>query len=656
MKNRLQYETSPYLLQHAQNPVDWYPWGAEAFAKARAEDKPVFLSVGYSTCHWCHVMAQESFEDDEIAGILNRGFVSVKVDREERPDIDHIYMAACQAFTGSGGWPMSVFMTPDQKPFFAGTYFPPQSRGGMAGMRELLGVIEQAWRGNRSALLAQADAVVDRLRETQETQPLAAAEVLKTAVEQYKRMYDPVNGGFGKAPKFPAPHHLLFLMSYGRRCQDKECLRMAEHTLTQMYRGGLFDHVGFGFCRYSTDERFLIPHFEKMLYDNAWLILAYCQAHAFAQKPDGAALYLRIAEKTAAYILNEMTSPEGAFYSAQDADSEGEEGKYYLFEAAEIERILPPAAADAFKKHFGVSKQGNFAGRSIPNLLNSDVFDPACDRFLPTVYRYRQKRHALHTDQKVLTAWNAWMIAALCALYRASGKTVYLEAAKRADRFIAEKLTDGETLYASFAAGKRGAPGFLDDYAALCYAQLALYGAAYETEPLERAKALCEKTAAAFADEEHGGFYFSANNGERLIFRPKETDDGAVPSGNSVMAWNLVRLWQLTGAEEYRRRAEKQLAFLSGEAAAYPAGYGMFLNALVQFEAPPLSITVVPEGRMEPKKAALMLPPEAAVVFRQPSREFPLKNGKTTFYVCRGNTCLPPVNELQEALHTDARG
>jgi len=335
MPNRLQRESSPYLLQHAHNPVDWYPWGEEAFRKAKDEDKPVFLSIGYSTCHWCHVMARESFENEKTAAILNRNFVSIKVDKEERPDVDSIYMTFCQAFTGSGGWPTSIFMTPDQKPFFAGTYFPPSTRGRMIGFPELLEVIHERWEDDRKELLDQADDLISHLQKEERAEFALPDDLMESAIQVYKRIYDSKNGGFGSAPKFPTPHNLLFLMTYYERYGDEECLHMAEHTLRQMYRGGLFDHIGFGFCRYSTDERYLAPHFEKMLYDNALLMMAYCQAYAITKKP----LYLDIAEKTAAYILWEMTALDGGFYSAQDADSEGEEGKYYLFTPEEIHRV-----------------------------------------------------------------------------------------------------------------------------------------------------------------------------------------------------------------------------------------------------------------------------------------------------------------------------
>ena len=327
MSNRLENETSPYLLQHKENPVDWYPWCEEAFIRAKEEDKPIFLSIGYSSCHWCHVLAHESFEDDEIAEILNRYFISIKVDKEERPDIDSVYMAVCQAFTGSGGWPTSIFMTSDKKPFYAGTYFPKTSRGGMIGFKELLLAINAVWEKDRSSLFKQSEKIIDYLNNNEKLSETADLSLAHTAVSIFERIYDEKYGGFGRAPKFPTPHNILFLLSYYVRFKEQKCLEMAEHTLFQMYQGGIFDHIGFGFCRYSTDKRFLVPHFEKMLYDNALLILAYCQAYDITKNK----LYLEIAEKTANYILREMTSEQSAFFSAQDADVEGEEGKYYLF-------------------------------------------------------------------------------------------------------------------------------------------------------------------------------------------------------------------------------------------------------------------------------------------------------------------------------------
>ncbi len=643
MSNRLQYETSPYLLQHKDNPVNWYPWGKEAFERAKAEDKPIFLSIGYSTCHWCHVLAHESFEDAEIADLLNRFFISIKVDKEERPDIDSVYMAVCQAFTGSGGWPTSIFMTAEQKPFFAGTYFPKTSRGGMIGMRELLLTIHQKWEHDRNALLKQSDEIVAYLNSTAATPENADIELTHSAVELYKRIYDQKHGGFGRAPKFPAPHNLLFLLSYYERYKDAECLQMAEYTLLQMYRGGLFDHIGFGFCRYSTDKQFLVPHFEKMLYDNALLILTYCKAYAVTKKD----LYLEIAEKTADYILREMTSPAGGFYSAQDADSEGEEGKYYLFTPDEIWDVLGEEQGEAFNRHFDISTAGNFEGKNIPNLLKSEPTEKFDNCFLP-LRNYRKKRYSLHLDDKILTSWNSLMIAAMCELYLVSGKKLYLDIAKQADDFIQKYLYKGDTLFVSFRDEKHGVVGFLDDYAGYTFAQLALYKATLDNEYIMRADCLCDKVTNDFGDNT-GGFYLYGHDSEDLIVRPKETYDGAIPSGNSLMAFNLVRLAQIMDDEKYRNTAERQLNFLAVETAQYPPGYAMYLLALLEHTEPPMKITVVLDEKTDRKTLPLMLPSDAVVILlEKPTEEHPRKNEKNTYYVCKGHSCLPPTNDLPE--------
>ena len=645
MANHLKGETSPYLLQHAENPVDWYPWGEEAFRRAREEDKPIFLSIGYSTCHWCHVMARESFEDPETADLLNRCFISVKVDREERPDVDSVYMTVCQAFTGSGGWPTSIFLTPDRQPFFAGTYFPKRRQGGMVSFRELLELIHEKWEQDRSALLNQGKKIVELLNRPAASGDRAAPELLEDAVQLYKQLFDQKNGGFGDAPKFPAPHNLLFLLAYDRRRGDRACREMAERTLLQMYRGGLFDHIGGGFCRYSTDERFLVPHFEKMLYDNALLILAYCEAYTAA----GRELYLLAAERTADFVLREMPAPEGGFYSAQDADSDGEEGKYYLFTPEELVRVLGSEQGEAFNQHFDITATGNFEGKNIPNLLHSDPADRALDSPLARVYQYRKNRCALRLDDKILTAWNGLMIAALCRLYQASGTQKYLDAAKQADQFLWAHLWKDGVLHVSFRAGRRGAKGFLDDYAASIFAQLALYGATLEEAYLVRAEQLCQDVRSKFQDTGNGGFYLYGAENEPLILRPKETYDGAMPSGNSLMAWNLVRLSQLVSEEIYGPLAERQLDFLAADAKRYPAGYAMFLLALLHYFDPPPKITVVLSDKSE--RPPLLLPPEAVVVLREPSTEYPLKNGAATFYVCQDHRCLPPVNDL-DALYS----
>ena len=643
MSNHLRHETSPYLLQHAENPVDWYPWGEAAFQKARAEDKPVFLSIGYSTCHWCHVMAHESFEDAEIAEILNRSFVSVKVDREERPDIDSIYMTVCQAFTGSGGWPTSIFMTADQQPFFAGTCFPKKARYGSAGLKDLLLAIDDKWKTDRAALLRPAQEVTAALRQSARASAATAADetLLQEALTLYRRSFDAEWGGFGSAPKFPAPHNLLFLMQQYRKRGDEDALRMAETTLKQMYLGGLFDHIGYGFCRYSTDRFFLVPHFEKMLYDNALLILAYCRAYEVSGKP----FYRAVAEKTAAYILSEMTSPEGGFYSAEDADSDGEEGRFYVFTPDEIIQALGEPQGSAFNECFGITAAGNFEGKSIPNLLHGNASAPErFDPLLPKLREYRRSRAGLHRDDKFLTVWNALTIAALCALYRRTRNAGYLEAAKRAQAFIEEKLCDGNRLFVSYRNGRRGENGFLDDYAAEAFALLALYEATLDHPYLTRAAQFADRAIAACFDGEQGGFYLSGAENETLLFRPKESYDGAIPSGNSLMAYNLVRLQALCPDDKREKTLKKLLAYLSGEAENYPAGHAMFLIALSDFLEPPMTITVAGADDTI-HELPLFTPSECIVrILRDGSEEYPLQNGRTSFYVCRNHACLPPVD------------
>lgn len=643
MKNHLQNETSPYLLQHAENPVDWYPWGEAAFAKAKAEDKPVFLSIGYSTCHWCHVMAHESFEDAAVAALLNEHFVSIKVDREERPDIDSIYMAVCQALTGSGGWPTSIFMTPEQKPFFAGTYFPKTARYGSAGFLELLRAIADRWQSDRQTLTDSAEGVLAFLQEQETAQGSARAQLIDDAAAWFRQAFDAKYGGFGGAPKFPTPHNLLFLLTHAEKTGDETIRTMAETTLRQMYRGGMFDHIGGGFSRYSTDRMFLVPHFEKMLYDNALLLLAYCKAYAVT----GKRLYLHVAEKTAAYVLREMTAPDGGFYSAQDADSDGVEGKYYVFTPDELIGLFGEEQGRAFNAYYDITARGNFAGKSIPNLLKNTDMTGEFDASLPKVYDYRRSRTRLHLDDKILTAWNALMIAALAWLYRVSGKRAYLDAAERAQRFADTALSEGDALFTSFRDGKRGAPGFLDDYAFAAFAMLALYEATYQRAYLERAQRLCDRAFADFADVEHGGFYLYGRNSEQLILRPKETYDGALPSGNSVFAYVLVRLHLLTGAARDFERAQRQLDFLSGAAGRAPAGYCMFLLALSDFLEPPETIKVVPAPDDELTDLACSVPFRAAVTVLEPSPEYPLLNGRTTYYICKNHSCQPPTNDLK---------
>ncbi len=646
MSNRLAKETSPYLLQHKDNPVDWYPWGNEAFEHAKKEDKPIFLSIGYSACHWCHVLAHESFEDEETAELLNKYFISIKVDKEERPDIDSVYMAVCQAFTGSGGWPTSIFMTAEGEPFFAGTYFPKTSKGGMIGFRELLIAIHEKWVTDRDVLLEEADEIIKLLNKTEAITNKSNVDLTHLSVQQYRRIYDEKHGGFGRAPKFPTPHNLLFLLDYYKRYKTESCLNMAENTLIAMYRGGMFDHIGFGFCRYSTDKKFLVPHFEKMLYDNALLILAYCKAYSVTKKE----LYLEIAEKTANYILREMLSTEGGFFSSQDADSEGEEGKFYLFTPSEITDVLGQEDGARFNHHFDITQAGNFEGKNIPNLLKSVTADKTFEPFLFVLDEYRKKRNSLHRDEKILTSWNSLMIAAMCELYLVSKNAKYLDAAKNADDFIQKYLCKEYTLYVNFHLGKRGVIGFLDDYAAYIFAQLSLYRATLENHYLSRAENLCDKVISDFRDDT-GGFYLYGNKHEKLILRPKETYDGAIPSGNSLMCYNLVHLSLLTDEEKYKSAAQQQIDFLAQNALLFPTGHAMFLVALLEHIKPPMKITVVIDEQTDKSKLPIELPFDAAIfVLSKPTKEYPIKNDKTTYYVCRDHSCLPPTNHLNELI------
>jgi len=656
----LKNETSPYLLQHADNPVNWYPWCKEAFERARKEDKPVFLSIGYSTCHWCHVMAHESFEDEQIAEILNQHFISIKVDKEERPDIDSIYMSVCQAFTGSGGWPTTIILTPDQKPFFAGTYFPKNARYGQMGLKDLLLAIHEKWKNDRKILLESAEDVISHLKQKnknvltdQESEMIEDADVqlIETAFRHYKRLFDSKNGGFGRAPKFPTPHNLLFLLRYYERSGKKEALDIVEKTLIQMYRGGIFDHIGGGFSRYSTDNYFLAPHFEKMLYDNALLIMSYCKVYQIT----GKSIYYVVAKKTADYVLREMTSKEGGFYSAQDADSEGVEGKYYLFDPEEIIQICGEIEGKKFNQHFDITDRGNFEGKNIPNLLRQNDWEASSNRFeqeyeesKKKIYEYRKKRYRLHLDDKILTSWNGLMISAMCDLYRVSRDRNYLEAAIKAQTFIENNLCENNTLFVSYREGMRSEKGFLDDYANEIFALIHLYEATFHTAYLEKAKGFCQKAMDDFYDKEKGGFYLYGEDNETLILRPKETYDGAVFSGNSAMAYNLVKLFYLTGVNKYSENAEKQLKFLASEARDYPTGHAMFLIALLDYDNAPDKVTIVVKEKEDLKNLRCRIPLDTVVcVLEKPTKDYSLLNDRTTFYVCKGHSCLPPVNELR---------
>lgn len=584
--NRLINEKSPYLLQHAHNPVDWYPWEDEAFKKAKKEDKPIFLSIGYSTCHWCHVMERESFEDQEVADILNHNFVSIKVDREERPDIDQVYMTVCQTLTGHGGWPLTIIMTPDKKPFFAGTYFPKHNTMGMPGLIEILSKITEVWATDRNNLLEAAEAITNAIQDTYKktSKALISESTIHEAFLNFRTLFDYKYGGFGTAPKFPTPHNLTFLLRYWKVNDNDEALKMVEKTLDNMYRGGIFDHIGFGFSRYSTDNKWLVPHFEKMLYDNALLAIAYIEAY----QATGKNLYAEIAEKIFTYVLRNMTSPAGGFYSAEDADSEGVEGKFYLWTPEEVKSVLGKSDGEFFCKYYDITKEGNFEGKSIPNLINTNIDKLSNEDLLrlnscrQKLFEHREKRVPPHKDDKILTSWNGLMIAALSFGSRALGIKEYAVAAEKAISFIFNNLRDSSgRLLARYRDGESAYPAYVDDYSFLIWGLIELYEATHKPIYLKYAIELNEILIENFWDREQGGLFLYAHDSEELIFRPKEIYDGATPSGNSVSTLNFLRLARLTGKYELEELAQQQFKYFGGTVKNYPTGYSFFLSALL---------------------------------------------------------------------------
>ena len=657
MSNRLSMERSPYLLQHAENPVDWHPWGSEAFEEAKRTDKPVFLSIGYSTCHWCHVMAHESFEDDTVAQAVNADFLPVKVDREERPDVDAVYMAACVAMNGSGGWPLTVLLTPDQKPFWVGTYLP------KAQLLYLLREAARLWREDRAGVLTAGEAITARLRQEEQTRPgVPSRELVRQAISQFAGLFDSKWGGFGSTPKFPTPHNLIFLLRYAQATKNEHAREMALQTLNAIYRGGLFDHVGGGFSRYSTDERWLVPHFEKMLYDNALLALAYTEAFQFTRRP----LYEQIVRRTLDYVLRELSGPQGGFCCGQDADSDGVEGKYYTLTPGELTQVLGSTDAERFCEWYGITQAGNFEGKSIPNLLNQTEFDwepEGMAALRAKVCAYRLERTLLRRDDKVLTAWNGLALAALARAGLVLDESRYLDAARRTADFLAEKLTDRNgRLLARWRDGNAAHPGKLDDYAFYAYGLLALYEASFDTAYLARAVELANCLLELFLDQEHGGFYPYASDGEQLLTRTKEAYDGAMPSGNSVAALALSQLSRLTGERRWREAADFQLSWLAGAARDYPAGHSFamlaFLEELwpttelvVTAQKPPEELQAFLRGNPHPGLSVLVKTRSNADVLAALApfmKDYPIPVQGARYYLCRDGACARPVDSISE--------
>lgn len=685
--NRLINEKSPYLLQHADNPVDWYPWGEEAFEKAKKEDKPIFLSIGYSTCHWCHVMEHESFEDEQVAKLLNETFVCIKVDREERPDVDDVYMTVCQMVTGSGGWPLTIFMTPDKIPFFAGTYIPKESRFGRPGLMQIIPNVKEVWTHQRDKILASANKVEEALSLSSD---IASGmdlrkEVLDEAYGLFRNSFDARHGGFGRAPKFPTAHNLMFLLRYWKRTGEKQALQIVEATLQRMRQGGIFDQVGYGFHRYSTDQEWLVPHFEKMLYDQAILAMAYTEAF----QATGNEFYKTTAEEIFTYVLRDMTDEKGGFYSAEDADSEGEEGKFYIWTENEIREILDKDEADLFIKVYNVEAEGNFreeatqrkTGANILHLTKplSEIADELgvklseLERRLETsrqkLFEVREKRVHPLKDDKILTDWNGLMIAALAKAGRAFDELRYTEAAQNAAQFILEKMrNDQGELFHRYRNGEVGIQGYLDDYAFLIWGLLELYETTFELSYLQTALELNEIALDQFWDGKNHGFYFTAEDAEKLLVRKKEIYDGAIPSGNSVMMYNLIRLARMTGNTEFENEANLITRAFSSHITRSPNAYTMLLSAFDFAMGPSYEIVVVGNSqngdtqqmlralnqKFIPNKVVLVVDTDKDKAKISELAEFVSDfgsiDGKATAYVCSNFQCELPTTDVAKML------
>ena len=675
MINRLISERSPYLLQHAYNPVDWHSWSEEAFRLANQEDKPVFLSIGYSTCHWCHVMAHESFEDPEVARLINDAFVPIKVDREERPDIDQIYMAACQMMTGRGGWPLTIIMTPEKKPFFAATYIPKEGRFGSLGLQELIPHIKDLWANDRDRLLNSAEKISANLSQIRTPRMSAALDesVLTRAYEGLFQLFDPQSGGFGSAPKFPTPHNLLFLLRYWKRTGDFSALEMVNTTLQSMRMGGIYDHVGFGFHRYSTDTRWFAPHFEKMLYDQALLTIAYVEAYQATHEEE----YSTVVREILSYVLRDMTSEEGGFYSAEDADSEGVEGKFYLWSAEELKAILDENEFSLLSKLFDLPEGGNFERGLNILALRAFLKDAASVLQWPEkdllerveeirlkLFGIREKRVRPYKDDKILTDWNGLMIAAMAEAASALDEPDYSNGAKIAADFILNnmRLPNGRLQHRY-----RVDPGIqanLDDYSFMVWGLIELYEAIFDIKYLQAALDLNKIMTDHFWDRDLGGFYFSPDDGEQLLVRQKEIYDGAVPSGNSVAMLNLLRLSRLTGDHQYEKLADKIGTAFSGQVRKQPAAYTMLMSSLDFGLGPSREVVVVGNpwaqdtlkmlkalrSRFLPNKVIVFVPlgeksPDIHR-FAEFTKVLSAIGGSATAHVCADHTCNLPTADV----------
>jgi uncharacterized protein len=662
MSNRLAQETSPYLLQHAGNPVDWYPWGDEVFETARREDKPILLSVGYSACHWCHVMERESFENQDTARLMNEHFLNVKVDREERPDVDQIYMDAVQAMTGHGGWPMTVFLTPDGEPFYGGTYFPPDDRHGMPSFRRVLTAVAEAWKERRGEVTGSArdiGAQINRAGQLRASATLLSDQVLWDAFHGVSAQADETHGGTGGAPKFPQPMIWEFVLRFWRRTQSPIARDIVERTLTRMARGGIYDHLGGGFSRYSVDQRWLVPHFEKMLYDNGQLASLYLHGWLAFGDPE----YRRVCEETLDWVLREMSDPDGGFYSSLDADSEGHEGKFYVWTADEIRTVLGPAEAGPALAYWGVDRGPNFEGTNILYIAG----DPDPDRMAATrrkLFDAREHRIRPARDDKVLASWNGLVTRALAEAGRSLGRPDYVAAARRNVEFLLGAMRAERRLLRTWKAGHAKLKGYLEDYAMVAAALIDLYEATFEYRWLDEARHLADEMLRLYWDASLEGFFDTGIDHERLIVRPRNLFDNAVPSGSSVAIETLFRLAELTGERSYESRGLKALRPMVDLLSRHPTGFGRFLSALDFHLGPVIEIALVLPtadggaplvsevfGRYLPNRVvAGRTTADSAAASGVPllaDRE--AVDGQATAYVCRNYACELPVTE-REAL------
>ncbi len=672
--NRLVNEQSPYLRQHAYNPVDWYPWGEEALKRAREENKPILLSIGYSACHWCHVMERESFENETIARLMNENFVPIKVDREERPDLDQIYMDAVQLITGRGGWPLTMFLTPDGRPFFGGTYWPPEDRHGMPGFGRILTAVANAYRSGAREVSHNVEKLTEALGALSSYEPAAGEmrrDLAVAAARSLAGAYDSINGGIGGAPKFPNTFVFsLFLRVFAGE-GDEAMGEMVRHTLKKMARGGIYDQIGGGFHRYSVDERWMVPHFEKMLYDNALLARLYADAGRALNEAE----FLAVSREILDYVLREMTSPEGGFYSSQDADSEGEEGKFFLWTLREVERIVGPDLAPIAERYFDITEEGNFEQRNILHRTiepadaarmfgkTEEEIESAIATIRAKLLAARNQRVHPGRDEKILTAWNAMMISAFAEGYRAHHEPRYLEAARRAAEFILRTMWDGRALKRSYKDGVARFNAYLEDYALLAGAMLDMYQASLDSAWLERARMLADVIIDRFLDRQKGGFYFTSDDHEALITRSKAAFDGSTPSGNSAAVMALLRIGEYTGEDRYRAEAERTLKLFREFIEKQPFGFSHMLEAVDLYHRGPTEVVLAGErdsaefrewmdrlGLLYVPNLALFAADSGGSIERLPEQVHgkTQRDGRLTAYVCRDRTCSAPITDFKE--------